>query len=199
MLLSVAFFAIVDAACPTYASIRQPAMDSFTNQAFAGDWYVQATNEPAVPNRTILNCPCNVYTVSLPGPAKLGPLSYGMKYVSACGDRILGWHNLTVPIDGYWNASTPGYHHENYVGARTFWPTMIFNASFGSDGTMEWLSVYACESGGKTSFQLLSRAMQPPPAVVDRFVQAAGSLGLDVSGLHVSNFRMCGWLGVAST
>ena len=70
------FAAAANASCPSYDSIRQPAMSEFTNAEFAGVWYVQATNEPAVPNRTVLSCPCNVYTVTLPGPSKLGPHSY---------------------------------------------------------------------------------------------------------------------------
>ena len=54
----------VSASCPRYANIRQPAVAegrwNNSKWARAGPWYVQATNEPSVPNSTLLQCPCNV-------------------------------------------------------------------------------------------------------------------------------------------
>ena len=72
---------------------------------------------------------------------------------------------------------------------------MIFNASYDPrDGSLTWASVYACEAGGKVSFQLLSREMVPPKEEVTARVDAAAAIGLDVAGLHEVDFQQCpGW------
>jgi len=192
MTLLLAATAVV--ACQSFPSIRQSSMSRFTNNEFAqGQWFVQATNEVAVPNRSILHCPCNVYQVSLPGPSRLGAESYEMKYTAACGDRVFGFHNLTIPLEGYWNATYPALHYENYAHASSHWPTMIFNASFDAGGAMEWLSVYACDADGKESFQLLSRRVQPLSEEIESYVNAAAGMGLNVSGLESVDFTACRW------
>ena len=135
----------LNASCPSYESIRTSAMSAsrFSNELFARHpLYVAATNEPAVPNMTVLHCPCNVYEISLPGRKALGPDSYTMHYTSACGDKILGFHNLSIPLEGYWNATdSPGLHYENYYHARRHLPTMIFNATYDPiDGSITYAS-----------------------------------------------------------
>eukprot|EP00947_MAST-08B_sp_MAST-8B-sp1_P003456 g3456.t1 len=130
-----------------------------------------------------------------------GPDSYSMRYTAACGDRVLGFHNLTVPLEGFWNdSSTPGYHYENYVGARDFGPTMIYDVALGNDGvSYEWCAVYACEGPPVQrkvgySWQLLSRRRSVPglQAIVEHWVERARKLGLDLQGLHYANWDDCG-------
>ena len=72
---------------------------------------------------------------------------------------------------------------------------MIYNATRDSTGALEMLAVYACESGGKTSFQLLSRDMYPSVALVESYIHAAAGLGLDVTRLIPVNFNVCKWAG----
>ena len=211
LLLLVVLAAAPSAAytCPSYDSIRQPSVAAghFNNSQWAaGPWYVQATNEAAVPSSSLLHCPCNVYhDISLPSAASgrhpRGPDSYSMRYTAACGDRVLGFHNLTVPLEGFWNdSSTPGYHYENYVGARDFGPTMIYDVALGNDGvSYEWCAVYACEGPPVQrkvgySWQLLSRRRSVPglQAIVEHWVERARKLGLDLQGLHYANWDDCG-------
>jgi hypothetical protein len=96
-------------------------------------------------------------------------------------------------MEGYWNASQPAYHFENYAHASRHNPTMIFNASFAANGDMQWISVYACESHGQTSFQLLSRQLRPPQHEIDAYTRAAAEMGLDVGRLEVIDFTACRW------
>lgn len=87
----------------------------------------------------------------------------------------------------------PGLHYENYIHAPKHWPTMIYNASWDTAGSLQMLSVYACEKGGKASFQLLSRHMHPAQELVDTFIQGAARLGLDVTRLVPIDFGKCKW------
>lgn len=101
-------------------------------------------------------------------------------------------------MEGYWDAGQPGCHHEGYVHALTHGLAMIFNATFDKSGTMQWLSVYSCEGGGRTSIQVLSRAVLPSPELVESYIRAASAIGLDVSGMDLIDYTACKWRSSAS-
>ena len=186
--------------CPTYESIRQPAVAAgvWSNQRWsAGPWYVQATNEHAQPNSTLLSCPCSAYESTVPGPSRFGNDSYSSTYTSACGDQVFGFHNLTIHLEGFWNdTSSPALHWENYKHAKHYGPTMIYDAEVGTSGDYEWCAVYACE-GPPTqskidfSWQLLSRSRVVKSDDVQRWVAKASGLGLDLAGLEFAEWEKC--------
>ena len=205
-LIIAATIAIASASCPRYSDIRQPAVAAgrWNNSRWAGAcaWYVQATNEPSVPNSTLLKCPCNVYENSVPSLLPfLGPDSYASESVAACGDGVFGFHNLTVKLAGFWNSSAaPAYHFENYAPSSRhprprFGPTMIYDAKVvGED--YEWMAVYACEGPPiqkKTGFswQLLSTQRVVARKDVEDWVGKAAALGLDVDGLEFADWSKC--------
>ena len=184
--------------CPSYDAIRQPAVAAgvWDNKHWAaGPWYVQATNEKAQPNNTVVRCPCNVYEVTLPG--RLGNNSYHMKYTTACGDGLFGHHNLTIPMEGFWNDSkSPGYHWESYANSKKHNPTYIYDSEVGPGGEYEWCAVYACEKSAVTrkqqySWQLLSRRRNVTLEKVQSWVAKANALGLDTEKLEYADWGKC--------
>ena len=181
-LLLLCFHSASSYTCPTYDAIRQPSVtpSAWDNArwASAGPWYVQATNERAAPNTSLVQCPCNAYAITVPGPPRLhrGNASYSMRYTAACGDAVFGYHNLTVPLEGFWNdTARPALHYENYAHACRFAPTMIYDAEVGAaTGEYEWVGVYACEGG--------SAGMQGRAAAGAAAATAARAAGVVVAG-----------------
>ena len=192
------------ATCPSYDDISQPAVaeNIWNNSKWAqsGAWYVHATNEPSLPNSTLLHCPCNVYQNQIPGPPRFGMNSYTSVYTSACGDNFFGFHNITVKLAGFWNESSrPALHWENYYNAKTFSPTMIYDAKFGETG-YEWVAIYACEGPPAQrkrgfSWQLLSTQKVVKQDEIEAWASRALDIGLDVKGLELADWTKCpSWL-----
>ena len=187
--------------CPSYDSIRQPIVSANlwnnTKWAASGPFYVQATNEPSIPNSTIVSCPCNVYENAIPGP--LGENSYVSKYTAACGDSLLGFqHNLTVNLAGFWNdTNQPAFHYENYMHAKKFGPTMIYDAQLDKEGERyDWVAVYACEGPPVQrkegfSLQLLSTKREVEREEIDWWVERAEKLGLNTKRLEMADWSKC--------